>query len=138
LFWIPSLVFFNERTALARNGFVLQLSNMPSKKATKRKRYTIEEKRQIVGFVNQVNAEKGRGGVAAASKKFGVNALTVSTWLKSGLEEVVDTGRTPIRKGEEGRGKILDQLASLDRVIAAKRKELTALEASFQKLKAKL
>jgi transposase-like protein len=111
---------------------------MPSKKAVKGKRYTADEKRRIVEFVNQVNAEKGRGGVASASKKFGVSAITVSTWLKGPLEEVGDAGRKPVRKGEGERGKILDQLAGLDRQIAAKRKELTALEASFQKLKAKL
>jgi transposase-like protein len=111
---------------------------MPSKKAVKGKRYTADEKRRIVEFANQINAEKGRGGVAAASKKFGVSALTVSTWLKGPLDEAGNTGTKPVSKGDGGRSKILDQLAGLDRQIAAKRKELTALEASFQKLKAKL
>jgi transposase-like protein len=49
----------------------------------KGKRYTAAEKQSVVDYVNQVNAEKGRGGQAAAAKKFGVSVLTVAAWLKA-------------------------------------------------------
>jgi len=49
------------------------------KKGTKGKRYTAEEKSEILQFVES----QGRGGASAASKKFGVSQLTISSWKKS-------------------------------------------------------
>ena len=58
---------------------------MSAKKAntSKGKRYSAEEKQAIVDFVTKMNAEKGRGGQAAASKEFGVSQLTIAGWLKA-------------------------------------------------------
>jgi transposase-like protein len=56
---------------------------MAGKKASKGKRYTDDEKQRILGFVHQVNQEKGRGGLTAAAMKFGVSSLTVGAWLKA-------------------------------------------------------
>ncbi len=51
----------------------------PTKKsAVKGKRYTDQEKAEILAFVEA----QGRGGQTAAVKKFGVSALTISTWRK--------------------------------------------------------
>lgn len=50
----------------------------PTKNASKAKRYTPEEKAEILGFVES----EGRGGQSKASKKFGVSALTISNWRK--------------------------------------------------------
>lgn len=58
------------------------MSAKTKKTAPKGKRYTDTEKQAIVDYVNQVNAKAGRGGQAAAVKKFGVTALTISGWLK--------------------------------------------------------
>ncbi len=53
---------------------------MPAKKATsKGKRYTDAEKAEILNFIER----QGRGGATAASKKFGVSPLTISSWRKS-------------------------------------------------------
>lgn len=112
---------------------------MAAKKATKGKRYTAEEKQQVIDFVNKHNEANGRGGATAASKKFGVSQLTVASWLKS-------IGGTSVRLPRKGgkaaatgnRSGVLAELSKLDGVIAAKRKELDALEARFQKLKASL
>lgn len=114
---------------------------MASKKASKGKRYTAEEKQQIVDFVNQHNAANGRGGATAASKKFGVSQLTVGSWLKSGGgKSTASNGRKAGKAAAAtgSRGGVLAELSKLDGVIAAKRKELDALEARFQKLKASL
>lgn len=47
-------------------------------------RYTGEQKKEIVKFVADYNAAKGRGGQNAAAKKFKVTPLTISSWLKDG------------------------------------------------------
>lgn len=107
---------------------------MATKKSSKGKRYSANEKAKIVAFVQEVNAEKGRGGVTAATKKFGVSALTISSWVKGGTVEMGNA--TGTRNG--GSNKILIQLTELDRKIAEKRKELAALEQKFEILKGKL
>lgn len=113
---------------------------MASKKAaSKGKRYTAAEKQQVVDFVNQHNAANGRGGATAASKKYGVSQLTVASWLKSSGGDSIRNGRKGGRTtASGGRSSVLAELSKLDGVIAAKRKELDALEAQFQKLKASL
>jgi transposase-like protein len=112
---------------------------MASKKASKGKRYTAEEKQQIVDFVNKHNAAHGRGGATAASKKFGVSQLTVASWLKNSGGAAVSNGRrTGKAAGAGGRSGVLAELSKLDEVISAKRKELDVLETRFQKLKASL
>ncbi len=114
---------------------------MASKKAsTKGKRYTAEEKQQIVDFVNEHNAANGRGGATAASKKFGASQLSIASWAKSGGSQVVIKApkRGKRAAAAAGRSGVLAELSKLDGVIAAKRKELDALEAQFQKLKASL
>ena len=114
---------------------------MASKKASKGKRYTVDEKQAVVDFVNNHNAEHGRGGVTAAVKKFGASALTIASWVKA----VPGGAKTPKGRGagsgtvsSSKRGGVLAELSKLDQVIAGKRKELDALEARFQKLKASL
>jgi transposase-like protein len=132
---------------------------MASKKSTKGKRYTDEEKQEIVNFVSEYNAANGRGGAANASKKFGVSQLTVGAWLKGkgGAKSKAPKapkaakgarrGRPPGSKGVAkaavvavagDRSSVLAALSQADKEIAAKRKELVALEAKFEKLKASL
>lgn len=131
---------------------------MASKKnPSKGKRYSAKQKQQVIDFVNQVNATKGRGGQAAASKKFGITPLTISAWLKkAGATTKVAAAvsrkaqapsssprkqRTVAAKPSASaskRGKVLAELASVDQDIARHRKELEALEARFQKLKDQL
>lgn len=112
---------------------------MASKKAsTKGKRYSAEEKQEIVDFVNNHNAANGRGGVTAAVKKFGASQLSIAAWVKSGGSEVGNGRKGGKATAAGNRSSVLAELAKLDGVIAAKRKELDALEARFQKLKVSL
>lgn len=53
------------------------------KSAVKGKRYTPAEKKEILQFIAEYDAKNGRGGQTQAAKKFGVTALTLSTWRKA-------------------------------------------------------
>ena len=109
---------------------------MASRKAAKKgRRYSAEEKQSIVDFVSRHNAERGRGGASAASRKFGVSQLTVASWLRGGSQPGTSPASGP---GGGRRGRVLAELSKLDGTIAAKRRELDGLEARFQKLKAGL
>ena len=111
---------------------------MASRKAApKGKRYTAEERQKDVSFVAAHNAENGRGGATAASKRFGVSQLTVANWLKAGTSASAagKVGRPSGGASAGKRGKVLAELSRLDSEIASRRKELDALEARFQKLK---
>ncbi len=122
-----------------------------AKTAAKGRRYSPAHKQKVVDFVNSVNAEKGRGGVAAATKKFGITALTVSKWMKDAaaaggavIKPAGKKSRPGARKAARGtrtaggRAQVLSQLSKIHDEIAAKKADLDALERRFEKLKAAL
>jgi hypothetical protein len=43
-------------------------------------RYSNKTKREVVEFVRKYDKENGRGGKAAAKKKFKINAITITKW----------------------------------------------------------
>ena len=101
------------------------------------RRYSDTMKRRVIDFVTEVNLEKGRGGIAAAAKKFGASPLSISNWIKESGANV----KAAITGGQRGRGdrdKVLHELTVLNRTIAQRREELEKLEARFEKLKASL
>lgn len=46
-------------------------------------RYTPEQKKEIVDFVQQYNEANGRGGQSAAVSKFKVTPISIAAWLKA-------------------------------------------------------
>lgn len=113
------------------------------KTTTKGKRYTPEEKQKIVTFAQEHNVQNKRGGASAAAKKFGVSQISIGAWLKSGKTSTksskVKTPRISVgSRTTSDRSSTLTELVKLDGVIAAKRKELGALEERFEKLKSSL
>jgi phosphoserine phosphatase len=113
-----------------------------SKKASKGKRYSAEEKADIVAFVEKHNADNGRGGQSAAAKKFGISQLTISSWLKSsGAPAGAKRGRKPgsgkAAKGGSFSAK-LGALSALAAQIDKAEADLEKLKAKFQSLKAGL
>ena len=101
---------------------------------TRGKRYTSAEKAEILTFVDQHNAEnKGRGGAAAASRKFKVSQLTISNWLR-------DAGG----KSSSSRAKnadisaILKKLGDVHKKMAKVEDELSALRKEYAALKSQL
>ncbi len=109
------------------------MANRKKGKSAKGRRYTAEEKARIIEHVEKVNASKGRGGQTAASKKFGISMLTISSWMKK-------TPGTPTRAagGKKSLGGALTKLAGLHSQIEAKEKELAKLRKQFDAIKKSL
>ncbi len=100
--------------------------------AARGKRYTAQEKATIIGMVHQINAERGRGGITAASAEFGVSPLTISHWMR-------DAGvQSTNRRSNVDHAEIFRELADHHKQIAEKQTELSDLETRFSQLKAKL
>ena len=113
-------------------GTFLMSSKKHRLNAAKGRRYTAAEKAEILAFVDKVNAEKGRGGQSAASKKFKISQLTISAWIRSGA-----SGSATLKEGSASGpiGKKLAKLQSLHDEITKREKELAKLRATFQSLK---
>lgn len=54
-----------------------------NKKSITAKRYTLEQKNEIIQFINDYRAKFGRGAQREATKKFGVSAVTITNWMKA-------------------------------------------------------
>ena len=118
------------------------MSTNAKKAGVRGKRYTPAEKQDIVSFVEKYNAENGRGGQSAASKKFGISQLTISSWLKAS-----GAAPSPGKRGPKA-GKVsakggsisskLNALLNLGTEIEKAEANLTALKAKFNSLKASL
>jgi transposase-like protein len=112
---------------------------MASKKQKEtRKRYSSEEKEKIVAFVLKHNESAGRGGAAAASKQFGISQITIGSWVKGAVGAGTAKNKMGGKRGANDVAAILNELSKLDAKISAKRDELAALEAQFEKLKRSL
>lgn len=116
------------------------MSTKTNVNSAKGKRYTDKEKAEIIAFVEKVNAEKGRGGQSAASAKFGISQLTISSWLKSGGSKGSSGASIKVASGpgKKGLGSKLAKLASLASQIDKAEKELNKLKATFEGLKKSL
>ncbi|WP_193211976.1 hypothetical protein [Luteolibacter marinus] len=106
--------------------------------SAKGRRYTAKEKADIIAYVDKVNEEKGRGGQSAASKKFKISPLTISSWIRSGAgggSATVSAGGAAVAGPI---GKKLSKLQALHDQIARTEKELAKLKAQFNSLKSAL
>ncbi len=103
--------------------------------STKGKRYSNEEKAEILQFVEEFNAKNGRGGQTAAASKYGISQLTIMAWRKVGG----GVGRKSIVKASGS--SLAAKLASLSKLhgqIVGAEKELQSLKAKFDALRASL
>ncbi|MEK7954454.1 hypothetical protein [Luteolibacter soli] len=105
--------------------------------ASKGRRYTTKEKSEILAFVDKVNAEKGRGGQMAATKKFKLSPLTIASWIRSGITA---EGGAPIAASYSAGpiGKKLSDLQSLHGQIVKAEKDLAKMKSQFAALKGNL
>ena len=98
-------------------------------------RYSLAERRKILAYA----AERGRGGLAAASRKFGVNYRSIARWASRGEspESAPRTG-TPRRgrppRTSQGGDRTLDAL----RRMAEIRRELQQLQGEYDRLRSQL
>ncbi len=109
-------------------------------KKTKGKRYSDSEKQEVLDFVAKVDSDKGRGGVAAAVRKYGITPLTISAWKKksqggsarSGKASAggssVKRGATPQSRNLHRLAEIVDELATVDARKAELEKEYAQLK----------
>ena len=102
-------------------------------------RYTPAEKAKVLAYVDQVNAEQGRGGAAAASRKFGISQISIGQWVKKSGVPVSAKRGVVARKSQGGDfSEKLRRLADVHEAIAAKQSELIALEREYVQLKKSL
>lgn len=109
------------------------MSELNKKGKVRGKRYTAEEKAKVVAFVNEYNSANGRGGQSAASVKFGISQLTVSTWLKGAGAK----GAAKASKKGNMQSK-LNALLSLGKEIDKLESDLSAKRSKFDAIKASL
>lgn len=105
------------------------------KPQSKGKRYNEAEREEILGHVEEVNRSKGRGGIAAASKRFGVTALTISNWLRA--DEPRALSMRSKHRGSNA-AETLRRLADIHEEISKREQELLPLRREFEKLKKSL
>lgn len=107
--------------------------------SAKGRRYTQAEKADILAYVDKVNAQKGRGGQSAASKKFKISPLTISSWIRSGIggssAVSLSVGSTSVSGPI---GKKLAKLQALHDQILRAEKDLAKLKGQFNALKGSL
>src|SRR5687767_1149563 len=80
-----------------RKGHGLATTNR--KKGNTGKRYSEDQKRNIVSFVNA----QGRGGITAACKKFGVSYIALRRWMNGKVPGAPKIGRLVKSKEIDGR-----------------------------------
>lgn len=111
-----------------------------TKKTTKGKRYSTAEKQEVLDYVASVDSDKGRGGVAAAARQFGITPLTITAWKKrfgtdasapttsAGAGKAASRGATAQSRLLHRLGEILDELESHKSKIANLEKEYAKLK----------
>ena len=67
---------------VVKKKVVAKKSSGRVKKGMKAIRYTSSKKNQILAFIKQVNKKNGKGGIAAAVRKYKVSAITINRWKK--------------------------------------------------------
>lgn len=118
-------------------------------------RYSPEARAEIIQFVRDHDAAKGRGGRSAAVRKFGVTALTLSKWMKvsksTGIPAAAEAitavpapatvkrGRAgrPAKGAQSGGSAPASIKAALNRMLEI-RNQIDALTAEFEDLKTRI
>jgi transposase-like protein len=109
------------------------------------KRYSVKEKAEIIEFIIAYDAENKRGGMKAASDKYGVSVVTLSNWKKNDkgpkkrkakakkvtAKKSVKTPATPAKLVGDTPEAILSRLQQI-------RVEIHTLEKEYDGLKKKL
>ena len=101
-----------------------------AKAKKKAKRYTAEQKKKILDFIDK----EGRGGQTKAVAKFGVTAATIASWKRKNGSPVASS----VRGGGSKELKAVEELAGLLKDIANTEAHLSKLKKAYKKAKAKL
>ena len=126
------------KTPAAKSPAPKAAAKTPSKAKTAKtqgrgKRYSNTEKAKILTFVDSHDAEKGRGGAAAASRKFKISQLTIGNWRRAAGSP------SPSRKSKTGDiSKVLKRLGDIHKKMAKVEEELGTLRKEYAALKGQL
>ncbi len=98
--------------------------------STRGKRYSTIEKVKILTFVDKHNAAYGRGGAAAASRKFDISQLTIGNWLRAAGSPSPSRKKSNIDVDQA-----LKRLGELHKLMAKHESELDKLRKEYAELK---
>jgi hypothetical protein len=94
--------------------------------------YTKTQRKEIIAFASKMKGKNGRGGVAAAAKRFGVAASVVEEWINEDAA-LHSTDQNPRRNPATSR--ILARLMEIRKGIDSLERELARERARFNQLK---
>ena len=96
------------------------------KKGNTGKRYSITQRKKILAFAEK----RGRGGITAACREFGVSYIALRRWMKNGVEGL-PRGRK-VKVGLDGRKlrRVSTALASLKDI----KRQISALQRALKQL----
>ncbi|MBK1829341.1 hypothetical protein JIN77_01270 [Verrucomicrobiaceae bacterium R5-34] len=113
-----------------------------SKGAGRGTRYSNAEKAKVLEYVDSVNAAKGRGGAAAASRKFNISQITIGQWVKKAgtptstkKSTAKGASKAASKSASKGFAAKLRRLADVHEAISQKEAELQALQQEYAQLK---
>jgi len=104
-----------------------------TKESARGKRYSAAERVKILTFVDKYNATNGRGGAAAASRKYDVSQLTIGNWLKVAGSPAPKRKRSSVDVDQA-----LQRLGELHKLMAKTEAELDKQRKEYAELKTTL
>lgn len=102
-----------------------------AKAKQKAKRYTAEQKQEILDFIEK----EGRGGQTKAVTKFKVTAATIAAWKRQAGGINLSSGKS---SGGSKELRALEELAALWKEIETTEKRLASLQKAYQKARTKI
>ncbi len=108
-------------------------------------RYSAEQKAEIAQFIKDFNAKKKRGGMKAASVKYGVSVVTLSNWgktKKGPKKRKAAVKRSVSKKAVKAVAaveiKVIEDADGILKRLQTILKEISVLEKEYNSLKKKL
>ena len=99
--------------------------------ASKGRRYSKEERREVLSFVREFDTLNGRGGIAAAIRKFGIPRLTIG---KRRTKEGVLPPATLSTGNPKRQLEVLNRMVVITQKIASLEQELSALRLEYKRI----
>ena len=113
------------------------MSSKPKAKLS-RKRYSSDEKGEIIAFVKKHDVENGRGGKSAAVAKYGISPISLSSWIKA-AGVPASTGKKRGRKpGSKNASKVISVSPAKNGSLSIKLRELGKVAGQIEKAESEL
>ena len=96
------------------------------------KRYSQEDKKEILDFIEKYNQENGRGGQTAAIKKYKATAISIGNWRKGSVKKSETAGKA-VKLAKTAKKKFRNPSKLIDRLHEVS-KEIDRAETLLKKL----